>query len=141
MSHAKPPPPRATKTLGRRLQQIVFVVLILWLAALLPLGCVSMGAGNPSDLRWATCLITDATADHTNDVEHPWRIVLDSENCPTLVYTDGLTEDNADALAGTFGQAPYEVRVHESAIDVDGGVRYAKELKIHSYRPAPEIAD
>ncbi|MDN6457870.1 MAG: hypothetical protein L0K38_12610, partial [Yaniella sp.] len=132
---------RAPKTFGFRVLHGVLVLLILWNMALLPLGCVSMGAGNPTDLRWATCHVTDATAERTNDDEHPWRIVIDSEDCPTLVYTDGLTEDNADELAGTFEQAPYEVRVHESAIDVDGGIRYAKELKIHSYRPAPEIAD
>lgn len=142
MSHAQPPARSAVpKTFGRRVLQIVFVVLFLWLAALLPLSCVSMGAGNPTDLRWATCQVTQATAKHTNDAEHPWRIVIDSADCPTLVYTDGLTEDNADDLASTFDQAPYEVRVHESAIDVDGGIRYAKELKIHSYRPAPEITE
>ena len=142
MSHAQPPPTRrAPKTFGFRVLQVVFVVVILWNMALLPLGLVSMGAGNATDLHWATCHVTDATAEHTNDAEHPRRIVIDSENCPTLVYTDGLTEDNADELAGTFEQAPYEVRVHESAIDLDGGIRYAKELKIHSYRPAPEIAD
>jgi len=142
VSHAQPPARSAVpKTFGRRVLQIVFVVLFLWLAAQLPLSFVSMGAGNPTDLRWAACHVTDATAERTNDDEHPWRIVIDSEDCPTLVYTDGLTEDNADELAGTFEQAPYEVRVHESAIDLDGGIRYAQELKIHSYRPAPEIAD
>jgi len=142
VSHAQQPPTsRAPKTLGQRVLQIVFVLLLLWLAALIPLGCVSMGAGNPTDLRWATCHVTEATAERTSHAEHPWRIVIDSEDCPTLVYTDGLTEDNAHDLAGTFDQAPYEVRVHESAIDLDGGIRYAKELKIHSYRPAPEIAE
>ena len=140
MSHAQPKT-KAPTTWGQCILQVLLVVVFLWLLALLPLGCVSMGAGNPSDLRWATCLITDATAEHTDDAEHPWRIVFDSENCPTLVYTDGLTEDNADALASTFEQGPYEVRVHESAIDVDGGIRYAKELKMHSYRPAPEIVE
>src|SRR5699024_5372687 len=106
-----------------------------------PLGSGPIGAGNPTDLRWAPCQGTDATAEHSNDDEHPWRIVIDSEDCPTLVYTDGLIEDNADELAGTFDHAPYEVRVHESAIDLDGGIRYAKELEIHSYRPAPEITE
>ena len=96
--------------------------------------------GNPLDLRWATCHVTDATAEHSNDGEDSWRIVIESEDCPTLIYTDGPNADNVDALVGTFERAPYEVRVHESAIDVDGGIRYAKELNIHSYRPAPEIA-
>jgi len=142
VSHAQPPPTsRAPKTFGFRVLQVVFVVLILWNMALLPLGCVSMGAGNPTDLRWATCHVTDATTEHTNVAEHPWRIVIGSQDCPTLVYTDGLTEHNADELASTFDQAPYEVRVHESAIDLNGGIRYAKELKIHSYRPAPQIAE
>lgn len=136
MSHAQPPA-RAPKTWRHRILRVIFIVLMLWLLALLPLSCVSMGAGNPTDLRWATCHITEATAEHTNDAEHPWRIVLESEDCPRLVYTDGLTEENIDALVSTFEQAPYEVRVHESAIDVDGGIRYAKELNIHSYRPAP----
>ncbi|HEY4577643.1 MAG TPA: hypothetical protein VIG67_07310 [Yaniella sp.] len=142
MSHAQPAQPasRAPKTWRLRVVQGLFIFVLLWLAALLPLGCVSIGAGNPLDLRWATCHITDATAEHTNDDEHPWRIVIESEDCPTLIYTDGLNADNVDALAGTFERAPYEVRVHESAIDVDGGIRYAKELNIHSYRPAPEIA-
>jgi len=142
VSHAQPPPTsRAPKTFGQYVLLVVFVVLILWNMALFPLGFVSMGAGNPTDLRWATCQVTDATAEHTNDDEHPWRIVIGSEDCPTLVYTDGLTADNAAELAGTFEQAPYEVRVHESAIDLDGGIRYAQELKIHSYRPAPEITE
>lgn len=140
MSHAQPET-KAPNTWGQRIIQVLLIVVFLWLLALLPLGCVSMGAGNPTDLRWATCQVTGATVEHTDDAEHPWRIVLDSENCPTLVYTDGLTEDNAGALADTFEQAAYEVRVHESAIDVDGGLRYAAELKIHSYRPAPEITD
>lgn len=132
---AKPP-----KTWRQRLMLGLTIFLFLWMFALLPLSCVSMGAEQPVDLRWATCHITEATAEHTDDEEHPWRIVLESEDCPTLVYTDGLTDDNVDALVSTFEQAPYEVWVHESAIDDDGGVRYAKELKIHSYRPAPEIA-
>ena len=139
MSHAQPET-KAPNTWGQRIIQVLLIVVFLWLLALLPLGCVSMGAGNPTDLRWATCHITEATAEHTDDEEHPWRIVLDSEDCPTLIYTDGLTEDNVDALVSTFEQAPYEVWVHESAIDGDGGIRYAQELKIHSYRPAPEIA-
>ena len=136
MSHAQPPA-RAPKTWRHRILRVIFIVLMLWLLALLPLSCVSMGAGNPTDLRWATCHITEATAEHTNDAEHPWRIVLESKDCPRLVYTDGRTEENIDALVSTFEQAPYEVWVHESAIDVDGGIRYAKELNIHSYRPAP----
>lgn len=140
MSHAQPES-RAPKTRRQRITRVLMIFVFVWLLALIPLSCVSMGAGNPTDLRWATCLITGATAEHTDDVDHPWRIVIESENCPTLIYTDGLTAGNADALAGTFEQAPYEVRVHESAIDVDGGIRYAKELKIHSYRPAPALAN
>ena len=139
MSYTQPDA-RQPKTWRQRLMLVLMTILFLWMFALLPLSCVSMGAEHPVDLRWATCQITEATAEHTNDAEHPWRIVLESEDCPTLVYTDGLNEDNVDALVSTFEQAPYEVWVHESAVDAEGGIRYAKELKIHSYRPAPETA-
>ncbi|HEY4536483.1 MAG TPA: hypothetical protein VIG71_11035 [Enteractinococcus sp.] len=138
MSHAQPAEPRAPKTLGQRIVQVCFIVLFLGVLVMIPIGCVSMGSGSPTDLRWGVCNVTQATAEQTNDDELPWRIVIESTDCPTLIYTDGLTDDNAEGLAGTFEQAPYEVRVHESAIDVEGSIRYAKELKIHSYRPAPQ---
>lgn len=138
MSHAQPVEPKAPKTVGQRLVGLAFLLMVLWFLVLIPFGFISMGAGYPSDLRWGVCNVTQATAEETHDDELPWRIVIESTNCPTLVYTDGLTDDNAEGLANTFEQAPYEVRVHESAIDVDGSIRYAKELKIHSYRPAPQ---
>lgn len=128
---------KAQKSMGQRVIGLIFLVMFLWAFALIPLGLLSFGAGSPTGLRWATCHVLDATAEETADPEAPWRLVLESTNCPILVYTDGITADNADGLASTFEQAPYEVRVHESAIDADGGVRYAKELEMHSYRPAP----
>jgi len=60
---------------------------LLWLLALVPLSCASMGAESPVDLRWAPYQVTDATAKHT----------------------DRLHEDNAAVLASTFEQAPFKV--------------------------------
>ena len=122
MSHAQPAAPKAPKTLGQRIVQMLFIVLFLGTLLLLPLSCVSMGAGVPSDLRWGICNVTQATAEQTNAEGQPWLILIESTDCPTLIYTDGLTADNAEGLAGTFEQGPYEVRVHESAIDVDGSI-------------------
>lgn len=129
---------KAQKSLGQRIIGVVFAVMFLWGFALIPLSLLSLGAGSPTGLRWATCHVDNATAEETSDSDHPWRLVVESADCPTLVYTDGITADNADGLAGTFEQAPYEVRVHESAIDDNGGVRYAEELEMHSYRLASE---
>lgn len=128
---------KAPKTLGEKLFLGLWVLMSAWILLLLPVGFALMGAGVPSDLAWGTCQVTDATAQETDDVEHPWRIVLETSDCSTLIYTDGLTDDNVHRLTATFEPAPYEVYVHESAIDPNGDVRYAKELVIHSYRLAP----
>lgn len=105
-------------------------------------GLVTFGAGFPTDLAWGTCHVTGAAAEQTPDDDAPWRIVIESTDCPTLVYTDGLHADNADDLAHTFDDDRYEMLVHESAIAADGqSLRWARELKLHSYRPAPAIAE
>lgn len=113
---------KAQKSRGQRLIVVVFAVLFLWGFALIPLSLLSLGAGSPTGLRWATCHVENATAEETSNPDHPWRLIVESADCPILVYTDGITADNADGLASTFEQAPYEVRVHESAIDANGGV-------------------
>lgn len=133
MAHAQPAPQKPN-ILDSTVYKVLWLVIFAWVVALIPLGFISLGVDVERDLRWAKCHVTEATADET---QAGWRITFEATNCPRLIYTDGLTEDNAEPLATTIEPGPYEVRLHESAIHPDGHVRSAEEVTLHSYRPAP----
>lgn len=143
MSHAQQPVPKRRSTmLVERAVGLVLAFTMLWALVMIVFGLLTFGAGFPTDLAWGKCHVTGAAAEQTPDDDAPWRIVVESTDCPPLVYTDGVHEDNAAQLAQTLDEGLYEMRVHESAIDADGrSVRWARELTLHSYRPAPDIAE
>lgn len=136
MTHAQPAPQPRQQS-GSTWFKVLWLVILAWGLLLMPLGVMSLGAGVERDLRWSTCDVTDATAEETHDAAQPWRITFEATQCPLLIYTDGVTADNAEQLAATIQPGPYEVRLHESAIHPDGYVRYAESVTLRSYRPMP----
>jgi hypothetical protein len=106
VSHAQPPPTAgAPKTFGFRVLQMVFVVLMLWDAALLPWAASPLTPVIPPIYDGAPAKSS------TRPQNSPRRRapVADRRRLRRLsdvVCTDGLTEDNVEELAGTFNQAP-----------------------------------
>ena len=64
------------------------------------------------DQRWTTCEVIEATPfQGDNTSMQPWKVQIRTTDCQDAIYSEGVTEDNVEQIAGSIEPGTYEFKM------------------------------
>lgn len=64
------------------------------------------------DQRWTTCEVIEVTPFQGDTTSmQPWKVQIRTTDCQDVIYSEGVTEDNVEEIAGSMKPGTYELKM------------------------------